>query len=709
MAWSTKKTYQGTKTIVKLTTRLTSAATKATGTAVAAIFSNPISWFVAGATALLLLIVILVSTIFSSNIVQQDEFTLNQSWVQITKRDDDKSTDDVDYKSDIDSILLYMNYRYGGEWEPDATWDDGRGGKIAGFMHFNHFSDALNDIWNHLNKDPDNLKTMPDLYGEKGDVKWIKLSKDEREEYQELLDAQKDVGKYAAMQELESPFVSKADRDKKTKDKKDEADTSKDETVTVIKRYGYDGKKFNTNTTLQAKEGRKLYAAMDGKINVTKDNLKGDKTDTQNIIITADDTQMIYYDVGQIRVKDGDRVEAGDDLGAVHSDSGQTVAYAKKYETAKKGQSVYVKPSMKNYVFTKKKDTESWMLINPGFYWPFVTYSQLTVSNRGGSKTTLTANQVAQKAGISKERAQDAIAIFNHMMGQESSTLQGASAVLSIAERESNLDPTAVNISGGVAGYLQWSGWTSQINGNRWTNAPSRTLDSKTELALLHKELSSSHQHVRTYLQSAKDAGEAALYFSEQYEGVTLSDGQTKAEKLKSDAKKWVDIFKGSLRKSGLNNQGSGPGGTKASSYNFLAEYKDRLKWSQPSANTVSGYSGNNYPVGQCTFYVKNRVHETWGIDVDNYLGNGQDWANNLTGRFGWRATKKPEVGAVCSTAGGFDTTMALYGHVSFVEAVNDDRSFLVSELNYAGNQTQVHWRVINNASYYSFAMPPGH
>ena len=43
-----------------------------------------------------------------------------------------------------------------------------------------------------------------------------------------------------------------------------------------------------------------------------------------------------------------------------------------------------------------------------------------------------------------------------------------------------------------------------------------------------------------------------------------------------------------------------------------------------------------------------------------------------------------------------------------FVEHVNDDGSFLISELNYTFVQDKVHWRVVNNASYYSFAMPPG-
>lgn len=83
-----------------------------------------------------------MSSIFSSNVIQQNDFTLNQSWLHISQVDRQKSSDQVEYYTDIDSILLYMNFRYGGDWEPDANWDDGTGGKLTGALGFNHFSDA---------------------------------------------------------------------------------------------------------------------------------------------------------------------------------------------------------------------------------------------------------------------------------------------------------------------------------------------------------------------------------------------------------------------------------------------------------------------------------------------------------------------------------------------------------------------------------------
>lgn len=715
---SYKVSKQAARVSAKVAQMITKAVTKAVaaaGKGLSALAANPYSWIVVGVIALILLIVICVSAIFSGSVVQQDQFTLNQSWVQIAKTDSDKSKGDTQYYTDIDSILLYMNYRYGGEWEPDANWKDGTGGAISGYLGFNHYSDALNDIWNEMNKDPDDIKKISYLYSPKGPKKWMHLNKDELDEYKDIQEAQKESGKYPDMAELVSPFVPKEDPKKAKKDNDNDSEEKK-ETIKISKRFGYTDGKFDPIATIEADKNAKLYAVMDGTVEITKKNLQGKDTDTQNVIIKTKDTEFIYFNVDGIRVKSGQKVEEGDEIGKVKSEDGLNVALIKQYETAGKDKKVTVKKSVKDFVFTRNKDKESWMLMNPGFYWQFVTYSQSTSSSSStgsstGTKTTLTAEQVAQKAGISVERGKDVIALFDHMVGQEGATLQGASAVLAIAERESGFDPKAVNPGGGVAGYLQWSGWSNTINGDRWANAPSRTLDSKVELELLHKELSTTHAHVKKYLSTAKDSGAAALYFSEKYEGVALSDGQTKADKLQADAKKWEDIFKGTLKEGSPSGskQGSGPGGTKASSWDFPAEYKDRLKWDLPGAQAVTGYPGNAYPVGQCTFYVKNRVHETWNIDVYDYLGNGQDWVNSLTTSFGWRATGKPEVGAVVSTAGGFDSTYPEYGHVAFVEAVNDDGSFLVSELNYAGNQTQVHWRVANNASYYSFAMPPGH
>ena len=38
------------------------------------------------------------------------------------------------------------------------NWSEGTGGAISGFFGFNHYSDALNDLWLSLNDDKDKFK-----------------------------------------------------------------------------------------------------------------------------------------------------------------------------------------------------------------------------------------------------------------------------------------------------------------------------------------------------------------------------------------------------------------------------------------------------------------------------------------------------------------------------------------------------------------------
>ena len=245
-----------------------------------------------------------------------------------------------------------------------------------------------------------------------------------------------------------------------------------------------------------------------------------------------------------------------------------------------------------------------------------------------GKRTRLTAQEVAQKANISVERAEDVIKILNWQLSKEKFTLEGASGSLANAERESDFDPKLTNPSGGVAGYFQWSGWDGNtINGDRWAKASSRTLDSTVELELMSYELNHGYKKVKDYMRKATDPFESAKYWSEHYEGVLLSDGQTKLEKLEKDSKKWYEVFKGTI---------------------------------------------------ECTWYVFNRAKD-FGINFDPYMGNGQDWAHKSGYEVSNTPTKHSAVSFQGRQAGGHPT----YGHVAFVEDVKDDGSILISECNF--------------------------
>ncbi|MGI1784445.1 phage tail tip lysozyme [Streptococcus uberis] len=720
-AKGTRYTYHQTrKGSVKVTQASLKAASKTAQTLVATskalvgaitpIIANPITWVVTGVISLLLLIVILVSSVFSSNVVQQNEFTLNQSWLHISQMDRKKSSDKVDYYTDIDSILLYMNYRYGGEWEPDAKWDDGFGGKVTGALGFNHFSDALDDIWKEENSDLTNLKTMAELYT--NGKKWIKFSKDELEEYKEILDSQADTGKFLAYQELSNPFYSSND---------DKADS---EYLTVTKRYGYTDKDtIDPTTTLQAKASQKLYAVMDGKITVTTKDLKGEKTKTPNLIIEDKEARFIYYDVSNSRVKTGDKVEMGQELATV-SGSTQRIAYAKRYGEVDDKDATWLKKirdrevSYGYTIQTKKDKKEVWVLTNPGFYFPFVKYAETTTITQEASEMSGRAKQLYDLIKKLLPNATDnGIAAIAGCFGVESGInpkrAEGDYLSPPVGAYGSSWDDDSWLTIGGPAIY--GGGYPNIIHRGLGLGQFTDTSDGANRNTLLRefakkegKKWYSLELQVKFMLEGDNP------YYINTFKKVATSNGDVDSLTAEFLAK-WEGVPGNKLaQRQAIAKQAlmwfkqptlSGGASTLQSSWNFPKEYASKLK-SYPSAATVSmSLNGNTYPIGQCTWYVYNRLSEA-GAPAVNWLGNGQDWVRNLVAK-GWRFSDKPVAGAVCSTAGGFDYTMPAYGHVSYVEHVNEDGTFLVSECNVMGVQNQIHWAVKSKQSYYTFAIPP--
>ena len=280
-----------------------------------------------------------------------------------------------------------------------------------------------------------------------------------------------------------------------------------------------------------------------------------------------------------------------------------------------------------------------------------------------GKRTRLTAQEVAQKANISVERAEDVIKILNWQLSREKFTLEGASGSLANAERESDFDPKLTNPSGGVAGYFQWSGWDGNtINGDRWRNASSRTLDSTVELELMSYELNHGYKKVKDYMQKATDTFESAKYWSEHYEGVSLSDGQTKLEKLERDSKKWYEVFKGTIESDGSSGGNAIAGSLDIAPGAVAMDIPNG--YSIDKEITKEGYITQSYPYGECTWYVFNRAKE-FGIQFDPYMGNGQDWAHKSGYEVSNTPTKHSAVSFQGRQAGGHPT----YGHVAFVGA----------------------------------------
>ncbi len=94
------------------------------------------------------------------------------------------------------------------------------------------------------------------------------------------------------------------------------------------------------------------------------------------------------------------------------------------------------------------------------------------------------------------------------------------------------------------------------------------------------------------------------------------------------------------------------------------------------TASTVDTSSDNTYPVGQCTWGVKELA--TW---ASNWWGNAGDWAANAALQ-GYTVGTQAEVGAIICW-----TDPDSYGHVAYVTAVSASGEIQVLESNYGDKQ----------------------
>lgn len=277
--------------------------------------------------------------------VQQDEWELNQSWIYLTELDRNASNDKVDYWSNIDDVVFYMNYRYK-NYKLSDIYDDGSdslknrinpSATRKDTSEQRTYKDLLRQIWHGLNDDPQKLETMKDLYTNEQATTYY-LGEKALKEYEELLKQSDELGRYMAYQELENPFYSSAE-------------DGHDSPLLITRRFGYDPKdKMYNGTVMQISQGQSLRAAFGGKIKI-----KGN-----DVLITSSSRELTYKKVNGIRVKDGEQVSAGQELGTVSSQGGQEFFY-RKY---------------RRYGDKDKKD--EWIWVNPGFYFEKVKYNQTT-------------------------------------------------------------------------------------------------------------------------------------------------------------------------------------------------------------------------------------------------------------------------------------------------------------------------------------------
>ncbi len=107
----------------------------------------------------------------------------------------------------------------------------------------------------------------------------------------------------------------------------------------------------------------------------------------------------------------------------------------------------------------------------------------------------------------------------------------------------------------------------------------------------------------------------------------------------------------------------------------------------------VDNGTGHIFPWGYCTWYVATRVHVPWGGNAKNWLANAK--------AYGAVISNSPSAGSIVVT-----TDNARYGHVAYVERVDDGR-ILVSEMNYEKfGKTNQRWISISSKTIRGYILP---
>ncbi|HBI2078032.1 TPA: glucosaminidase domain-containing protein [Enterococcus faecalis] len=124
-----------------------------------------------------------------------------------------------------------------------------------------------------------------------------------------------------------------------------------------------------------------------------------------------------------------------------------------------------------------------------------------------------------------------------------------------------------------------------------------------------------------------------------------------------------------------------------------------------PAYNGENYDTSNSYAWGNCTQYVYNRITQL-GKHIDLTMGNGKDWG--VTGQArGYEVSRTPQAGTAVSFPAGVLGADPIYGHVAFVERVNQDGSIYISEMNVQGlNVVSTRTITENQTSILSYITP---
>ena len=346
--------------------------------------------------------------------------------------------------------------------------------------------------------------------------------------------------------------------------------------------------------------------------------------------------------------------------------------------------------------------------MNPAFYLSKVAYAQTTI---------LASSNFSPEANKLKRAKQ----IYDYFI-KKGYSVEGIAAMLGNFDIESQINPKSAEGEIGNAVSTSWDKdeWLSktgpEIYGGRYPNILKRglglgqwtdTADGSTRHTMLREYAKSkgkkwydmdlqlefmtsgdtpSSIHILESVLNKKlgdTVAELTVAFLKKWEG---NPGDKTEERIQS-AQNWFNYF---------TRQSTVP--LNANSSEIYEKYKSKMlkPYTNKEVRPGEGWEGNAYALGNCTWYVYNRMKQ-FGKSIYPYMGNANEWSSTYYLTEGATLVDNPQAGDIVIFNTGVYGSHPAYGHVGVCEAVLEDGSFIISEMNVSGEYS-MSYRILKPA-----------
>lgn len=301
------------------------------------VFSPKTGWII----GFLIIVIALSSSFFSPAGLKQDNHEINDTWLELTKRDADNTDDTHYYFTNWQPFMFYLNEMFG-DYKPNDTNNGGGYTKLRDQFKsmgkdkaIDTYPAVLTNLWSQVNQDDSPLTVKQLMGGEnikKDASSWDKVLNP----WSATVDTKEgtETSEMIGFSALDNQLDKIQDSDQ----------------VTITRRYGYE--KVNgqsvvhTGNTIEATQGAAVFAPRDGTIEVLNDHAVK-IYDNNNFALTIDGLSNIQVSNGQV-------VQTGQNLGLA-SGTSLELTYS-LYDDLEK----------------------QWFNANVGFYFPKVQFTQVT-------------------------------------------------------------------------------------------------------------------------------------------------------------------------------------------------------------------------------------------------------------------------------------------------------------------------------------------